>query len=121
MALSTQGVSSFSIDGIQYDVVDEITYSTNTVKQEYQKSLQGVENIVSYEPVPGEMDVTIRWISGVAPSILAGQEGATVNVICRNGTKIVAQNAIVVDAIKQDPTKLTSSVKFSALSITEYF
>lgn len=119
MATNSQGLSQFSISGVQYDVVGNMTWNVETIKRERQVSLQGVENVTSYEPVAAKISVTIRWLYGVPPSAILNTDGLTINAVTRNGLTIVGRNAFVSDVITNNPVELTSELEFSCESIEE--
>lgn len=119
MATISQGLSQFSISGVQYDVIGNMTWNVVTIKRERQVSLQGVENVTSYEPTAAKITVTVRWLNGIAPSAILNADGLTINAVTRNGLTVVGRNAFVSDVITQDPVELTSELEFSCESIEE--
>lgn len=119
MATNSQGLSQFSISGVQYDVIGNMTWNVETIRRERQVSLQGVENVTSYEPVAAKISVTIRWLYGVPPSAILNTDGLTINAVTRNGLTIVGRNAFVSDVITNNPVELTSELEFSCESIEE--
>lgn len=121
MAVQTQGVSQFSMDGIQYNVVGNVTWNVGGHTGEPQISLQGVEmDVFSYTPVIARINVTVRWLAGVAPSATAaGSVIDTIQFLTRSGIQVIGTNCTVTDVVTQDPVALTSTYNFAVSDITE--
>lgn len=121
MALQTQGVSQYSMDGIQYSVVGNVTWNVGGHTGEPQISLQGVEmDVFSYTPIVARVNVTVRWLSSVAPSSIgSGSVVDTIQFVTRSGIQVIATNCTVTDVVTQDPVALTSTYSFACGDITE--
>ncbi|GAN84037.1 phage tail tube protein [Novacetimonas hansenii] len=122
MAIATkqsQGVSEFTINGVPYDVIENVTWNVVTVVKNRQVSLMGVENVTSYEPTAAKITVTVRWLAGVAPSAILTADDLTVQFVTRNNLQVIGKNCFVQEVVTQDPVQLTSEFVFSCESITE--
>ena len=121
MATQTQGVSQFSMDGTQYNVVGSVTWNVGGSTGSPQVSLQGVEyDVISYTPIVANIDVTVRWLAGVLPSSIgSGDIVNTISMVTRSGVQVVASNCRVTDVITQDPVNLTTHYTFACGQIRE--
>ena len=119
----TQGVSQFSMEGTQYNVVGNLTWNLGGSTGSPQVSLQGVEyDVISYTPIVATIAVTVRWIAGTPPSTIGN--GSVVNTIMartRNGIQITATNCRVTDQITQNPVELTTTYNFACGNIHEEY
>lgn len=118
----TVGISSFAVNGIALSIPQdaELTYSVPINKKEYLVSLQGVENVTSFEPVPGTISTSIRYTgSGINPSTFAGLTDAVVTFTTRDGILVTASGCLFGDAIRVNPKEGTSDLEISCLSIIE--
>ncbi|MBS0984468.1 hypothetical protein M2305_003287 [Gluconobacter cerinus] len=121
MAIQTQGVEQFSMDGIQYNVVGNVTWNVGGHTGEPQISLQGVEmDVFSYTPVIARINVTVRWRAGVTPSTTAaGSVIDTIQFLTRSGIQVIGTNCTVTDVVTMDPVALTATYNFAVSDITE--
>lgn len=116
------GISSFAINGIALSIPQdaELTYKLPINKKEYLTSMQGVENVTSYEPTPGSISVSVRYVgSGVNPSAFAGVSDAVVTFKTRDGVLVTATGVLFGDQITINPKEGTAEMEMSALSIIE--
>ncbi|WP_148262832.1 hypothetical protein [Acetobacter tropicalis] len=121
MALMTQGVSQFSMDGVQYNVVGNVTWNVGGHTGEPQISLQGVEmDVFSFTPIIARVNVTVRWLSTSTPSAVgSGSIVDTIQFLTRSGIQVVATNCTVTDTVVQDPVAMTTTYTFACSKITE--
>lgn len=117
----TQGVKEYSMDGVQYNVVGNVTWNVGGHTGEPQISLQGVEmDVFSYTPIIARVNVTVRWLATSTPSSLgSGSIVDTIQFVTRSGIQVIATNCTVTDTVVQNPVDMTTTYNFACGDITE--
>ena len=122
MATKSVGIKSFSINGVALSIPQdaEFTYKIPMTQKEYLISMQGVENVTSYEPVAGSFSTSVRYVgSGVNPSAFAGLDSAVVVAVTRDGVTITCTGVLFGTQQTVNPKEGTVEMEGSCLAITE--
>ena len=116
----TQGVSEYSMDGVQYNVSGNVTWNQGGHTGEPQIALQGVVDIWSYTPIIGRINVTVFWLAGQAPStITSGTVVDSIQFVTRSGIQVIGSNCTVTDTVTHDPVAMTSTYNFAVWDLKE--
>lgn len=119
MSSKLAGPVAFSVDGVNYDVVDSLTYSTGGWRREELLSLSGPKGEFREVPYHGRITANIR--DHRDSSLADWQAMSNVTVIARlaNGKTVSGSGLFVLDAIEINAADATFSVTFCGAEIIE--
>lgn len=111
------GISSITIDGSSYPLVDGLTWSPSTVSRE---TMSGIDSVHGYKelPVPGFIEGTVRDI-GVRVEDFSAMTSSTVVATQANGKVIVGSLMWCVSALEVNAVEGTVTVRFEGPDVTE--
>lgn len=114
------GVSNFTIAGINFDVCDDFTWSPNLIANTELSGMTGPLQGVSQEGKAGYIETTIRNNAGLPVSFFAGINGEPVAATFRDGTLVIASNAVWIgDDLAVNQKDGTVKVKYMSRSVIE--
>ncbi|MDO9714299.1 phage tail tube protein [Paracraurococcus lichenis] len=113
------GISSITINGSSFALVDGLTYSPSSVRRETMTGLDGVHGYKEL-PVAGFIACTIRDIN-TSVADFNGMTAATVQLIQANGKQVIGSLMWVVDVQEVDASEGTFSVRFEGVDVVEIF
>lgn len=119
MPTKLAGAVAFSVDGVNYDVVDTISYQSGGWRREELLSLSGAKGEFREVPFHGRISVNIRDHRG--SSLADWQAMSDVTVIARlaNGKTVSGSGLFVIDAVEINAADATFAVTFCGAEIIE--
>jgi hypothetical protein len=109
------GVSQFTISGINFDVADEFSWAPSILANTELSGMTGALQGIGQEPKAGYIETTVRNTAGLPVSFFAGINGQPVAAVFRDGTMVIAANAVWVgDDLAVNQKDATVKVKYVA-------
>lgn len=111
-------VKTFSQYGKAY-MVKEITYKLPGAQKPYQKALQGMTDITTYDPEVGTWEVTYYVPGGESPSLYNGAEDYNAVLLMEDGTTVTVKSGVVQGAPEPNNTEKTVKITVQSNDIVE--
>jgi len=112
------GISSTTIDGVQFPLVGDIEYSASTVKRETKTGMDGVHGY-SEEPVAGFISMTLRDAGNLSVANWNGFTSSTVQCTLANGKGVLLSGGWTTDVQEVATQEGTFKVRFDSDSVIE--
>jgi hypothetical protein len=112
------GVAYISVDGKNYMLAADATYSVSTVKRETLSGQSGVHGY-SETPIPGSISGTFRDAGSLTVADFNAMTNVTVMLELANGKMVVGRNMWTVESQEVKTSEATFEVKFEGMKVEE--
>jgi len=112
------GVAYLTVDGTNYMLAGDFTYSVSKVLRE---TLTGQDRVHGYseKPVAGKMSCSVRDAGGLSVASFNAMTNVTVTVELANGKTIVGRNMWTVEPQEVKTAEAIFEVKWEGFSVEE--
>lgn len=112
------GVAYLTVDGTNYMLAGDFTYSVSKVARE---TLTGQDRVHGYseKPVAGKMSCSVRDAGGLSVASFNAMTNVTVTVELANGKTIVGRNMWTVEPQEVKTAEAIFEVKWEGFSVEE--
>ncbi len=112
------GVAYLTVDGTNYMLAGDFTYSVSKVSRE---TLTGQDRVHGYseKPVAGKMSCSVRDAGGLSVASFNAMTNVTVTVELANGKTIVGRNMWTVEPQEVKTAEAIFEVKWEGFSVEE--
>jgi hypothetical protein len=112
------GVAYITVDGRNYMLAGDVSYSVSHVKRTTLSGPSGVQGY-SEEPIPGSIAGTFRDAGNLTVADFNAMTNVSVMLELANGKMIVGRNMWTVDSQEVKNSEATFEVKFEGPSVEE--
>lgn len=112
------GVAYISVDGKNYMLAADATYSVSKVKRETLSGQSGVHGY-SETPIPGSISGTFRDAGSLTVADFNAMTNVTVMLELANGKIVVGRNMWSVESQEVKTSEATFEVKFEGMTVEE--
>jgi len=112
------GVAYISVDGKNYMLAADATYSVSKVKRETLTGQSGVHGY-SETPIPGSISGTFRDAGSLTVADFNAMTNVTVMLELANGKMVVGRNMWTVESQEVKTSEATFEVKFEGMTVEE--
>lgn len=112
------GVAYLTVDGTNYMLAGDFTYSVSKVSRE---TLVGQDRVHGYseKPVAGKMSCSVRDAGGLSVASFNAMTNVTVTVELANGKTIIGRNMWTVEPQEVKTAEAIFEVKWEGFSVEE--
>ena len=112
------GALTMTIAGVNYEVVDSVTYGLSTRERETLKSISGISGYKEM-PIPGFIGAKLRDNSAITVFTFQSMINVSVVVSVANGKTISGTGMWNIKAIEVDPIEGVFEVRFEGPLVAE--